>query len=248
MASELKKLLINGTIIPTSYQLMYSWFGEEATSPDTVRNFLANANKEDVIVDINSPGGYVYAGFEIYNLLKDYPGKVTARVMSLAASAASMIMCAADHVQISPLAQIMIHNVQSRGTGDYRDFQKTAEELKQLNRISVQCYIAKTKKPEQELLTLMDNTTFMSAKEALANGFADEILFKDDSQEAKVAAAESALIIPPKMLAALSDYMKIKETEKEAKAKELEEKKEKALSVENERLAYLTLKGGILNE
>jgi ATP-dependent Clp protease protease subunit len=226
-----KNLLINGTIVPTDYQEVYNWIGQEATSPGKVRAFLEKAKNADITVDINSPGGMVYAGFEIYNLLKDYPGKVTARVMSLAASAASMIMCAADHVQISPLAQIMIHNVQCQGTGDYRDFQKTAEELKQLNKVSVQCYIQKTGKTEEELLKLMDNTTFMSAQEAVKNGFADEIMYQDkQDQLPKVAAAESALIIPPKVFKALSEYMELR-------------KNETAIAAERERLAYLELKG-----
>lgn len=234
---EPKTLLINGTIIPTNYQGMYDFFHEEAISPGKVRAFLDNAEGEAVTMDINSPGGYVYAGFEIYNLLKDYKGEVTARVMSMAASAASMVMCAADHVQISPMAQIMIHNVWSTGGGDYRDFQKASDELKRLNKVSVQCYVAKTGKAEKELLGLMDQTTHMTAQEAVDYGFADEILFQEDSNQApKVAAAEGALIIPARMFEALNDYMKIKETERALE-------KQKALSVENARLAYLTLKG-----
>ena len=68
---------------------------------------MDEAGGDDVILEVNSPGGYVFAGMEMYNRLKMYSGKITAVVMSIAASAASLITCAADTVQMCPVSQLM---------------------------------------------------------------------------------------------------------------------------------------------
>ena len=62
-----KKFAIKGTIIPTNYQDVYDYYGMEGTSPGKLAAFLEEANGEDIVLEVNSPGGYVFAGMEIYN-------------------------------------------------------------------------------------------------------------------------------------------------------------------------------------
>src|SRR5690554_4113412 len=115
------KVKVKGTIVPNDVKEIYEWFGIDATSPDDVSNVIEQLDGEAVEVEINSGGGDVYSGSEIYTSLKNYSGKVNVKITGIAASAASVIAMAGDLVQISPIAQIMIHNVSSVRSGDYRD-------------------------------------------------------------------------------------------------------------------------------
>ena len=102
----------------------------DAASPGKISKVLDDANGDDLVVSINSPGGYVHEGSEIYTALKNYPGHVEVQIVGLVASA-SVIAMAGDKVQISPTAQIMIHNASMWNGGDHRDMSKAAEMLKQ---------------------------------------------------------------------------------------------------------------------
>src|SRR5574344_1782195 len=97
-----RTLFLNGEISDET------WFGDEIT-PGIFKNEL-DAGEGNVTVWINSPGGDVFAAAQIYNMLMDYKGKVTVRIDSLAASAASVIAMAGDEVLMSPVAMMMIHN------------------------------------------------------------------------------------------------------------------------------------------
>ena len=98
-----RTLYLNGVIASES------WYGDEIT-PQIFKDELESDNG-DIEVWINSVGGDVYAATQIYNMLKSYKGKVTVKIDSLAASAASVIAMAGDEVLMSPLSLLMIHNV-----------------------------------------------------------------------------------------------------------------------------------------
>lgn len=178
----MRKINVKGTIISNDVQWIYDLFDIEATSPNRVLDELEQANGEDVEVIINSGGGDVFAGSEIYTELKSYQGNITTKVVGIAASAASVIAMAGKKVQISPTAQIMIHNVSSRGSGDYRDFQHEADVLKNYNKSIASAYMIKTGMKEEELLALMDEETWFNAQQAKENKFVDEILFEESTQ------------------------------------------------------------------
>ncbi len=230
-----KKIAIKGTIIPTDFQEAYEWMGFEATSPGQLETFLADANGEDVELEINSPGGYVFAGMEIYNRLMMYPGKVTATVMSIAASAASLITCAAKTVRMSPVSQLMIHRAHSWTEGDKNDMYKTAEDLAKLDDSIANAYIAKTGMSRDQVLHLMDVTTWLGAKDALNMHFADEILkFKQDEQPA--AAIGSAVMLTHEQVAKMMEAIRAKEAVKK-------QQETAALELLRQRNINLMLKG-----
>jgi ATP-dependent protease ClpP protease subunit len=193
-----KKINIKGTIISSNVQWIYDLFGMEATSPVKVSDALDGADGDDVEVIINSGGGDVFAGSEIYTELKSYSGNVTVKIVGIAASAASVIAMAGNKVQISPTAQIMIHNVSSRGAGDYRDFQHEADVLKNYNKSIASAYMIKTGMKEEELLSLMDDETWFNAQQAKENKFVDEILFDESPQFA--ASFGASTMIPPQVI------------------------------------------------
>ena len=115
----MKKLEINGVIVNDNDKSVYEWFEMSATCPKDVKEFLATLDgSEPIQVAINSQGGSVFAGSEIYTLLKSYSGEVEVVVTGLAASIASVIMMAGDKIKMSPTAQVMIHNASMVAQGD----------------------------------------------------------------------------------------------------------------------------------
>lgn len=174
---------INGDIIPNDDKWIYDWFGMEATCPKDVITTLESTDANEVIeVLINSGGGSVAAGQEIYSALlgKD---NVIIKIQSLAGSAAGVIAMAGKS-QISPIAMLMIHNVSMSGaSGDYHDMQKNAEILKQMNAALAEAFVRKTGKNREEILKIMDRETWLTAKQCLEYGFVDEIM--DETQNMK---------------------------------------------------------------
>ena len=174
-----KKINIKGVIIPNDYKWIYDLFEIDNTSPRDVERALEEANGEDIEVVINSPGGDVFSGSEIYTLLKEHKGNSIGKIVGIAASAASIIAMGVDKLYISPTAEIMIHNVQSRAEGDYRDFEHEAGVLKDYNSTIANAYMLKTGMSKKELLDLMDKETWLTPQQALEKGFVDEIMFND---------------------------------------------------------------------
>jgi len=201
-----KKINIKGPIVGNSEVWIYEWFGIEATSPNSVSKVIDEANGEDLEVEINSGGGSVFAGSEIYTILKDYKGHVTVKIVGLAASAASVIAMAGNKVMMSPTAQMMIHNVSTYTSGDYRDMEHSAEVLKSANNTIANAYRLKTGKTQEELLKLMDNETWMTAQKAKELGFIDEIMFDEEQQ--LIANHGYSGLLPPEVINKMRNMLK----------------------------------------
>lgn len=169
------EILINGDIIPNDDKWIYNWLDWDSTSPNDVRQAIeTNPEGEKLTVLINSGGGSVMAGQEIYSMLHGRDD-VEIVIQSLAGSAASVIAMA-NRNEISPVAMIMVHNVSMRGaSGDYHDMRKNAEILQEMNHALAAAYVAKTGREEDEILKLMDRETWLTANQALEMGFVDKI-------------------------------------------------------------------------
>lgn len=223
----MRKIKIKGVIIPNDYKWFYDMFDVDATCPADVEKALNEANGESIEVEINSPGGEVYSGSEIYTVLKAYKGKVTVNIVGVAASAASVIAMAGDVVRISPTAQIMIHNVSSTVHGDYRVLGHEAEVIKNYNVSIANAYRLKTGMSEDELLKLMGKGgsanlgTWLNAQQAKELGFVDEIMF--DEQGLLVASVADSPFFPPSMVSKLrnllQDHEALKRQNAELKAR-----------------------------
>ncbi len=229
------KIDIKGTIVPDDYAEVYEWLGLSYTSPKSI---TLPDGKEDIEVSINSFGGDVYAGAEIYTKLKNYPGKVTTIVTGLAASMASIIAMAGDKVKISPVGSIMIHNVSTYAEGDKNTMRKEAEVLHSFDRTLTNAYKLKTGLSEEELLELMNKETWLSPKDALEKGFVDEILF-DDKDVPLLAAGYEMLsneaIKEARKAMMMMEKTKTEETLKNEKTESVEEtEKEEVVNAEEE--------------
>ena len=172
----MKKIEVKGTIVRNADKWIYECFGMDATCPKDVNAAISEANGEPLLVEINSGGGDVFAGSEIYTALRAYTGDVEIHVVGLAASAASVI-AQAGHSRISPTALFMVHNVSGYATGDCNALAHEAEVLRTANKSIAAAYLEKTGKTMEELLGIMDAETWMDAQKAVEYGFVDEVMF-----------------------------------------------------------------------
>jgi ATP-dependent protease ClpP protease subunit len=150
--------------------------------PSTIRKELENS-KEEIEIEISSPGGSVFDGFEIFNLIQDYSkniNKVDIVVTSLAASIASYIAVAGDTLSGKPNGTVMIHNAWSPAVGDHREMRARADILEQLSNIIAKAYSKKTGKGVKEIQDLMNNETWLIGENMQKSGFVDKIINDDD--------------------------------------------------------------------
>ena len=154
-----------------------SFWGDEIT-PQMFRDELY-AEEGDITLWVNSPGGNVFAAAEIYTMLRDYPGNVTVRIASIAASAASVVAMAGNLVQMSPTALIMIHDPSTIAMGNAKDMEKAITTLNEVKESIINAYAFKTGLTRNRISKLMSDETWLNAKKAVELGFADEILFEN---------------------------------------------------------------------
>ena len=168
-------LMLNGEISNET------WFGDEIT-PKEFRGEL-NSGQGKVTVWINSPGEDCFAAAQIYNMLMEYPGTVDVHIDGIAASAASVIAMAGNHVAISPVGMMMIHNPATVSIGDEREMKKAMEMLSEVKESIINAYELKTGLPRKQLSNMMNAESWMNAKKALELGFADSILYDGDDED-----------------------------------------------------------------
>lgn len=134
---------------------------------------LRSIGDRDVTVDINSPGGDMFEGIAMYNMLAQHKGRVTVNVMGLAASAASIIAMAGDTINMAPGSFMMIHNAWGVVVGNKADMRASADIFDSFDGALADIYEARTGVARGEIVKLMDAETFMSASDAIKRGFAD---------------------------------------------------------------------------
>jgi ATP-dependent Clp endopeptidase proteolytic subunit ClpP len=137
---------------------------------------LGRAKGRDINLTLHTPGGDVADGLAIYNALKKHDGHVSITVDTVAASMGSVIALAGDETSIVDNGFIMVHNPWSMAVGNAADMEKASEDLKKFEKVLVNTYIDATGKDEDEIRTLMDAETWMTAEEAVENGFAGSIV------------------------------------------------------------------------
>lgn len=170
------RINLKGFMIPNDYQEIYDFANREATSAKKLIDQLPTDNS-DVIIEVNSSGGVVNTGSEIYTALRSYKGNVTAEVVGMAGSSASFAIMGADKVVMSPTAQIMIHKASFREiSGNSDDLEKASDALKSIDKSIINAYVEKTGLDEEKLMEMMAKETYMSAHEAVELGFADEVM------------------------------------------------------------------------
>ena len=155
------------------------YWGEGVTA-NRIAGALRSMNGEDVTVSINSPGGDMFEGLAIYNQLREYSGKVTVKVLGIAASAASIIAMAGDEVQIGRGAFLMIHNCWVVVVGNRLDLARAAQDMEPFDRAMQDIYSARSGLDAETVSGMMDNETYIGGNDAVDKGLADRLLSADE--------------------------------------------------------------------
>lgn len=217
----MRKIEIKGAIIPDGDQCIYDWFEIPATSPQKVNKALTEANGEDIEIVINSGGGSVYSGSEIYTILKDYKGATTGKIVGIAGSSASIIAMGVDRLLISPTGQVMIHRASMSTGGNTTDMEKASEILNKIDKSIANAYRLKTGLEQNKLLDLMTKETWMTAQEAKEYGFVDDIMFDENNNIKFVASINNYDILPQNVINKIKNKL-INDKQQKMKNEELE--------------------------
>lgn len=156
----------------------YAWEDEGEHSATTFKNELDNlGDVERINLYVNSPGGSVFEGITIHNMLKRHKAKITAYVDALAASIASVIIMAADEIRMPANSMLMIHNPWTFTMGNASELRKQADDLDRIGNSSKQSYLQKAggKITDDTLQELLDAETWLSAEEAYDYGLCDVV-------------------------------------------------------------------------
>lgn len=154
---------------------------------------IAKAGKLPLTIAIHCPGGSTTDGFMLANAITRYPGYITARIDGIAASMATVVACAARRVAMASNAWYMIHNPWAVAGGDAEEFRKNADLLERTQAQMIAAYAKKSGLSNDEIRALMDAETWMTAEEAKAKGFVDEVYPSEDMEAFKGAAFYASL-------------------------------------------------------
>ncbi|WP_116654862.1 head maturation protease, ClpP-related [Pelagibacterium sediminicola] len=156
------------------------WWTGGGVTAKRISAALRSIGEKDVTVKINSPGGDMFEGIAIYNLLRSHPAKVTVEVLGWAASAASIIAMAGDEIRMGLGTFMMVHNAWGVVIGNRHDMRDAADLFDGFDSAIADIYEARTGMKRAEIVKLMDAETFMGPTDAVKNGFADVV---DDAIE-----------------------------------------------------------------
>lgn len=194
------KALRDGTAAPNAF----SWWDDELTTVDgdpfqiyfndliddwigisasMVVNALLAADGRDVLFHLNSPGGMYTEGLAIHSAIKQYSGKVTMRIAGMAASAASFVMLAGDHVEITEGSLVMIHDAWDITMGPASEHRKTADLLDKVSNSIAGMYAGKAGGEQAAWRAAMELETWYAGQEAVDAGLVDALADAEDVPE-----------------------------------------------------------------
>jgi len=159
--------------------LIYDVIGESWDGGISAKQFATDlkalGDVKNINLHINSPGGLVYEGTTIYNTLVAHPATVNVHIDGMAASIASIIAMAGDHITMADNALMMIHDPWSFVIGNAMDFRKEAAALDKVKSNLVTTYVNRTGIDESDISNMMAAETWLTGDEAVNMGFADEV-------------------------------------------------------------------------
>lgn len=169
-------LVLSGDVVSNEY----AWCDDDIY-PSRIQEVL-DASSGEVVIKLNSGGGDAFAGVEIYNMLKGYEDKVTVEVTGLAASAASIIAMGADEIVMCTGSMMMIHEAWTIAIGSKTELLKTIEMMDKLDDSLASIYAERLDLDKSFVSDLLKAETWMTAEEAVKDGFADKVKIKPKAQ------------------------------------------------------------------
>lgn len=170
-------------MIPNDYKWFYDYFGEDSTCPADVQKvmdaFLAG---DEIEVYINSPGGVIDVGSEIYTLLRGSREHIKIYITGEACSAAS-IVAMAGYCEMAPTALMMVHCVSTRAAGNHSEMEHVAEMLRTADQALCTAYTEKSGMSEADALAMMEHETWLTAEQAKEKGLIDAVMFEESGTD-----------------------------------------------------------------
>lgn len=167
---------LRGHLVGNDDATILRWLGwRDLTCPLDIQRALEEANGESVTVLVNSPGGSVLVGTEIYSILRRYAGETTALVQGMSASASTVAMMGCKRIVAEPGALLCYHNPSADGGGTADDHRSTAVSLDNVKESILNVYMTRTGKTRDEISQLMDQDLLISPQQALEYGFIDAV-------------------------------------------------------------------------
>ena len=176
------RIQCSGEIVMDEDKWLYDWCEIPSFSPGDLRNAIEKlADGEELVVEINSPGGVCYSGFEIYSVLRGCGHPTVGEVQGMAASAASTILMGCETRRVSPVGQVMIHDPLICARGNAAALRETAKYLDSVKESILNAYELRCREKcgRAKIAQLMSEETWMTAQDAVALGFADEIILAE---------------------------------------------------------------------
>lgn len=182
------RVQLSGYVTDNDTAKVYRYYGySEVCCPNDIREALAKTPEgEELIFEINSGGGGVYDGFQMYTVLRDSKREAICEIQSIAGSAASVFAMGCGVRRISPVASMFIHRSSSGARGNSEIMRRAKQMLDTVDEGILSAYEERVKEnlSREKLRSMLEMETFMTAQEAVQHGFATEIMFQEDKDTA----------------------------------------------------------------
>jgi ATP-dependent Clp protease protease subunit len=178
-AAGVRAVAVGDNVITMFDVIGEDWWTGGGVTAKKVASQLRAIGDRPVEVQVNSPGGDMFEGIAIYNVLREHPQEVTVKVMGVAASAASILAMAGDRIEIGAASFLMIHNCWVAAIGNRHDLRETADFLEPFDGAMVDVYAARSKGDATQIAKWLDAETWMSGSTAIERGFAEGLLSAD---------------------------------------------------------------------
>lgn len=212
------KLNLSGELIPSDWAEIYRRWGYESGfyCPDDVRKAIDKLEPgEELLLEVNSIGGSVFGGNEIYALLEGCANPTRAVIQSMAASAASYMIMPCDRIEIHLPAQLMIHRASTWAWGNSEDLQQAQQMLDTTDEsiLNTYCRRCGDRVSRDELAAMMENETYIGSADALRYGLVDSIVGSENNAQPGLLVA-SAFNNTVKAMRTLPDIQTLLDAEK----------------------------------
>lgn len=227
-------LYISGDIVRNDDKEWYEYWGSECTAPKDFIQNLSECNGKPINIYIDSYGGDVQVASLIYSALKEYPGKKTVKIPSIAASAASIIAMAGDTILMERTALIVIHDPLTSVGGNVADFKQAIEVLNSVKESILNAYVLKSNLPRERIAELMTAETWLDYNKALEYGFIDgEINVSEEIPEAVINSFKAQKMVVYNRLQEniKQKFIDYKQAQEEQKQKEKNAIKQKNMNI-----------------
>ena len=228
------KLNLSGELILSDWAEIYRKHGYESGfyCPDDVREAIDGLEAgEELLLEVNSIGGSVTAGNEIYSLLEDCRNPTRAVIQSMAASAASYMIMPCDRIEIHLPAQLMIHRASTSAWGNSEDLQQAQQMLDVTDAAILDTYCRRCgdRVSRDELAGMMARETYIGSADALRFGLVDSIVGGESNAQGGllVASAFNNTVKAMRTLPDIRELLKAEQDEASQFWKELENEKNK---------------------